>query len=233
MGRRALPAGRWFALLLAAGVTAGCAAPSPVVTGDDADPGPLLAGTPLTGLVGRVMVLEDASHGPWMCLGMMTASDPPQCGEVDVEGWNWAAVPRDGYTEKGATRYGDFELSGSLRTFDGSFVLDAPPVPVDRTTGGSLSLSEDDLVTPYPEPAGGWRPPDPERATDSALSDVALLGEQDPEVGAVRIDQRLPPEVWDGPPEELERVANDPMRLVLNVSSTGDLTALEARVRQL
>src|SRR5947209_572355 len=40
------------------------------------------------------IVLEDATHGPELCLAGVLTSNPPQCGGTPVAGLEWSKVPR-------------------------------------------------------------------------------------------------------------------------------------------
>src|SRR4051812_3796459 len=43
-------------------------------------------------LVGQGLVLQNASHGPQLCLGPVAFSLPPQCGGPDIANWDWGKV---------------------------------------------------------------------------------------------------------------------------------------------
>ncbi len=42
-------------------------------------------------------VLEDAGHGPQLCVGAVATSYPPQCGGPDVLGFSFDDVPAGAY----------------------------------------------------------------------------------------------------------------------------------------
>jgi hypothetical protein len=90
----------------------------------------------------------------------------------------------------------------------------APVVPVSR-----------DPALPCPEPAGGWRPVEPAKATNSSTFEAASRRAQtESGFGRLRIDQQN----LDG-----KRNANDPRRFVLNVTTTGEVVAMEHRLREI
>src|SRR5690606_13734483 len=69
------------------------------------DPGPYrVSGT----------VLESPEHGPQLCHAVMT-SLPPQCGGIDLVGWDWGAV--EGEESVSGTTWGSYQVTG---TWDGS-----------------------------------------------------------------------------------------------------------------
>jgi hypothetical protein len=112
-------------------------------------------------LIGSGTVLDSRS-GPEFCVGVVWATDPPQCDGLTLIGWGW---PRQGTENTGGVRWGEFTLVG---TYDGaSFTYrrlatkaEIPSTPTeDEATGG-----------PCPEPRGGWVSPRPARTTESDLS---------------------------------------------------------------
>ena len=161
-------------------------------------------------------VLESPDHGPQLCHNVLT-SLPPQCGGADIVGWDWAAVKHE---SANGTRWGEYTLVG---TYDGeTFTLTDPATdpswPRDH--------GDDELVTPCPEPDGGWRPVNPDLATDAALN-AAVRRARDVEGGSgVWVDQRIP----EG--ELTEHNANDPKRLVLNVTTVRDPQVMEREIRE-
>ncbi len=106
-------------------------------------------------------VLESPDHGPQLCSAVLR-SYPPQCSGPDVEGWNWDAVRAE--TVNGTT-WGHYTVTG--RFADGVFTLTEPPTSPDDATD-EPAADDETPVAACPEPAGGWVPPDPERATYAA-----------------------------------------------------------------
>ena len=98
-------------------------------------------------------------------------------------------------------------------------MLTEPPGPARWS-----SESERDPL-PCPEPDGGWAPPDPGTATQEALHQAIGLARSSQGFAGLWVDQGLPSA------QLTEANANDPKRLVLVVTSTGDLAALEADLR--
>lgn len=78
---------------------------------------------------GTGLVLEDAGHGPELCLGGgVLMSDPIQCRGLTLVGWDWDAL--DWEEEQRSTRTASAHVRGTL---DGSrFTLTAPPRPPGR-----------------------------------------------------------------------------------------------------
>jgi len=104
-------------LLLAALSIAGCGADSPA-------PGPASDDEGAPRYEGNFTVLEDASHGPQLCVNV-ALSLPPQCGGPDIVGWDWDAV--DGEETVNQVTWGDYHVTGSY--VDGVFTLTAPADP--------------------------------------------------------------------------------------------------------
>lgn len=65
-------------------------------------------------LRGQGTVLQERPAEPKLCLGIVTASDPPLCAGPAIEGWNWNSVA--GSKTVGTVTYGDYQLEG---TWDG------------------------------------------------------------------------------------------------------------------
>jgi len=167
-------------------------------------------------------VLEAAGKGPQLCLGAIAASLPPQCSGPDVVGWSWQTVRHD---EQGGTRWGSFVVVGQ---YDGtSFTLTEPAtVPGAHDT---QPVDQPRLDTPCPTPAGGWHPPDPATATEPAFETASQLAGRQPGFGALWIDQQGA--LDDGSTAGATAVANDPTHFVLNITTTGDVPAMERVLR--
>jgi hypothetical protein len=161
-------------------------------------------------------VLESPQHGPQLCYSVLE-SLPPQCGGPDIAEWDWSSVEHE---SANGTRWGYYAVVG---TFDGeTFTLTEPP----STDPGTSGSSEDDLATPCPEPEGGWQPVDPATATQAALHEAIRRAEDVEGFGGVWVDQRIPAD------ELTEQNANDPKRLVLNVTTAGDPEEMQRVVRE-
>ncbi|GAA4974980.1 hypothetical protein [Kineococcus glutinatus] len=179
----------------------------------DEHPGPFEA----TGFV-----LQDAGHGPQLCTGAIAASLPPQCWGTDLIGFDFSSLPAGSYESVSGSRYGDFVVTGVLQ--GEAIRLTAPARPAGPDDGPPPP--EPSFASPCPEPAGGWRAPDPARATEEALQAAWVRAEAVEGYGLLWIDQSMLT------PEEIAAEAvNDPLRYVLNVSTTGDLAEMEAAVR--
>ncbi|MDP3967065.1 MAG: hypothetical protein Q8Q02_02195, partial [Nocardioides sp.] len=182
-------------------VVAGCADPDAV---PDAVP-------EAEELVGVGTVLDDGD-GPELCLGAVATSLPPQCSGPRVAGWDWAAVEHD---EAVATRWAAVAVIG---TWDGEiFTLAREPVPAQDYDGPRPPNDEPDLVSPCPEPAGGWAPVDPQRTNDVTLQRAIRIANRLDGAGDVWFDQSPNPAYGTDRHEEM----NDPALLVLNVRVVG------------
>lgn len=173
----------------------------------------------------NLTVLASPEHGPQLCTSV-ALSLPPQCSGPDVVGWDWKAVKHE---EQDGTRWGSYRVVG---TWDGErLTLTEPPgEPPPPKKGGEIDFS-----SPCPEPAGGWQPVAPAKATQKAL-DLALerARKADGYAGSW-VDQSYLDTIegYDGSkPEWSEKYANDPKRLVLNIKFTGDPAAREALIRE-
>lgn len=168
-------------------------------------------------------VLESPDHGPQLCIAVQQ-SYPPQCGGPDVVGWNWDDIDAD---SAGGTTWGEYVLVGR---WDGSrFTLTQRP-RVARANDRGAGRSDVDLTSPCPEPAGGWRPITKSKATNAALEKTARRASSMPGFAGLWLDQSYLGDEDD--PAVLEREANDPTRLVLNVQFTDDLAAREQDLRE-
>ncbi|MFC5822075.1 hypothetical protein [Nonomuraea harbinensis] len=168
-------------------------------------------------------VLSDDEHGPQLC-DLVMESLPPQCGGIDLAGWDWEAVE---HSAQGGVRWGEYHVVG---TWDGAkLTLTEPPRPAgqrDAPGGGP------DFTSPCPRPEGGWRPADPAKATQEAMEAALARAQELPGYAGSWLDQSYLEEM-EGDPGSVERHGNDPKRLVLNVRFTGDPAAHEAAIREL
>ena len=167
-------------------------------------------------------VLEATGKGPQLCLGAIAASLPPQCSGPGIVGWSWQTIPHE---QHGGTRWGSFVVVGR---YDGtSFTLTEPAtVPGAHDT---QPLDQPQLDTPCPTPSGGWHPPDPATATYPAFETAFRVAGQQAGFGALWIDQQGA--LDDGSTAGATAVANDPTHFVLNVTTTGDVAAMERVLR--
>ncbi|GAB7191653.1 hypothetical protein NUM3379_23610 [Kineococcus sp. NUM-3379] len=234
MTARALPT----ALLLGLALTACGQEPSGVRAAPAPPPSTLPGPAPQREPVGLVpddhdgplgilgTVTQEPGQPAYLCLGAQPAIAPLRCGGMQVAGWDWAAVPAGSWSEEMGVTRGTYVLVGTVRgeTFtltdrprpeaDAAQVL--PPVPPQ----------EWDFTSPCPPPPGGWAPPEPARTTDATLQEAFTRAQAQEGYGGGWIDQRVPQ-------AELEAGGgNDPLRMVLNVTTTGDGAALEAAVRE-
>ena len=161
------------------------------------------------------LVLEDATHGPKLCLSFVTASSPPQCGDIPITNWTWDVV--EGETRQGRTISGRYHIIGMYdrRTF----TLTQPPGAPQTERPARQGIEE----PPCPEPAGGWGPEDPASANQSAFEAAVRAAEAERDFGGLW--------VFEGGPG-VEDVP-DYTRYVLIVAFTGDLERHEAEIREI
>jgi hypothetical protein len=161
-------------------------------------------------LIGRGTVIDEGA-GPRLCF-MVLQSLPPQCGTgVELAEWRW---PEDGVERASGTMWGDFAVVG---TYDGKrFRVEKTVEPAFPDPTGEKDV---DFSSPCPEPAGGWRAPDPARATQDTQDKALRLGARLPGYGDAWID-------------DLGDTTQDPARIVLNLSVTEDLSGAERALRR-
>ncbi len=169
-------------------------------------------------LVGYGLVLDEGS-GPRLCLGAVPSVSPPQCpgesgprgGGVPLRDWKW---PGEGVRRASGTISGTFTVIGR---YDGTtFTVEK----VDQNQ--YRQQPEDgmpDLSSRCPTPAGGWRAPDPDRATE------------DDKERAQAAARKLPSYAlsWT---DDLGDSRRDPQKIVLNVAVTQDLDGAEQTLRE-
>src|SRR5262249_49921362 len=129
-------------------------------------------------------VLESPKHGPQICMAVAD-SLPPQCGGPDIAGWTWDGLKHE---SAAGTTWGAYLLIGK---YDGHvFTLTEPA----KANDGQYSSNRPrvDFTSPCAVPAGGWRPLDPARATDSAFGAATAMASSDPDFAGLWIDQKRP-----------------------------------------
>jgi len=175
---------------------------------------------------GTGTVLESPEHGPQLCTGV-ESSYPPQCAGFALVGWDWADV--QGEESANGTTWGDFTVTG---TWDGEALTltEAPKAPTPGSDGSGADTGTD-FATPCPAPDGGWVVVDPGTATQKALEAAIAYAEAQPDAGGAWIDQSINPAASE--PTIDEEATNDPTRLVLNLTFTGDLAEHEADLREI
>ncbi len=155
------------------------------------------------------LVVEEAGHGPELCLGVVTASLPPGCDGIPITNWAW---DQDHEGSPGGVRWGSYHVVG---TFDGSrFTLTEPP-SADRRPEGGEADDLDRFTAPCPAPLGGWTAPDRSRIAGTDLEAAQAAARAQPDYAGAWYDQ------GDQPSS-----ADDPENLVTGVNVfafTGDL----------
>ncbi|MEZ0075451.1 hypothetical protein [Planotetraspora sp. GP83] len=172
-------------------------------------------------------VLSNPQHGPQLCAGVLE-SLPPQCGGPDISGWDWNAVQ---HSAKGGVRWGEYHVVG---TWDGQrLTLTEPPHPAGHR---DAPPDRSRFTTPCPKPVGGWRPVDPATATLEAEAAAIARARKLPGYAGSWVDHNYVEEIEGFDPDDprsVERYANDPKRLVLNLRFTGDPAVHEAAIREI
>jgi hypothetical protein len=173
------------------------------------------AGAGSTVYRGRGLVLENAAHGPQLCLGSVAESDPPLCSGIAIANWDWSRV--GGEQRSGAATWGSYSVVGK---YDGRvFTLTAAPTPSPPFTV-TTPAEGDAFATPCPAPAGGWRPPNPPLTQEDLGANLRpyLSGQPDfagDWLDRIRIDQSEPGTFF-----------------VLNAAFTGDLARHRAELER-
>jgi hypothetical protein len=167
-------------------------------------------------------VLQNAHHGPELCLGGVLSSLPPQCSGPPITNWSWEEVT--GEERQNGVIWGAYGVVG---TYDGkSFTLTAKPGP--RTGRPSDEVpGADRFASPCPTPPGGWKVVDPSKMSFADEQAVDAAAGADPDFVLAWVDAR-----GTRDPKHPER-PDDPAKVVKNFAFTGDLERHEAELRAL
>ena len=160
----------------------------------------------------EVTVLQDAGHGPELCLGGIRASLPPQCGGIPIPNWSWDAV--SGEETRGRTTWGTFRVVG---TYDGDTFTVAEATPSRPATE---QPQDPPRAAACPAPRAGWprKIHDPTGTKVQALSELARRA---PEFAGLWL-------TYAHPPAE----GTDVGPVVVNAAFTSDLERHEAELRR-
>ena len=190
-----------------------------------------MAATPSGLLYTQSTVLESGDKGPQLCLGGVMESYPPQCGGPRLVGWDWQAV--GGFDRASGTTWGDYVVIGSYDPQQDTFTLDRPAVPAGEYDGPRPPSEQDEpRGTPCEEPEGGWQVLDPSLTTEASLAEVQRVASELPGFSELWYDQSINPAYGSDDPEEMETLMNDPEKMVVNVSVTGDVAEAETALRE-
>lgn len=191
---------------------------------DDAPPPTVPAPDPGQLYEADGIVLEDAGHGPELCLGGVLLSLPPQCGGVPLANWDWNAV--DGKQSGSGTTWGEFHVVG---TYDDGIltVTEVGPADPDGLEIGQGTVRS--FATSCPEPAGGWPAAEWGVAMEEDFAAGASIARARPDHVALWVDY-----AGDLTPEEVDRmmVEGEPVAKIMNVVVTGDVAETEAAIRK-
>jgi hypothetical protein len=169
-------------------------------------------------------VLESNDHGPELCLGGVLDSMPPQCGDVPITNWDWAAI--DGEQTVQDTTWIDTVLV--IGTFDGTSFTTESAQPANASDRARFAPQLPDTHAPCPEPPGGWLAAASKADPAASLEMTGPIGtyvDGQPDGGGWWLDQSINP--------DLPTDGNDPRKLVLVATFTGDLERHEADLRAL
>lgn len=167
-------------------------------------------------------VLQNADHGPELCLSGVLQSSPPICGDVPVTNWDWTAVP-EAQTIGEVTWVDSVVVTG---TYDGnSFTLTTSPHPPSAEDTARFTRAATSFAAPCPPPANGWaaeaaKVPD---GSDAMAAVTAYVNSQ-PDYSGGWVDQSIN---HTTDPAKM----NDPQKLILVERFTGGLAAHEAALR--
>lgn len=179
-------------------------------------------------VLGFATVLDDGD-GAELCLGGQADSYPPQCGGPPLVGWDWAEHEGD-FEEASGVRWGEFAVTG---TFDGTTITPSEVIPDDEYQPPPYEESRD-LTSPCPVPEGGWRVLDPARTTQKTESQAIRAATKLDGFAEAWVDQSINPlSALDDNDPAKEQGMNDPTKLVLNISTAGDVARTEAVVREI
>lgn len=160
-------------------------------------------------------VLQDAKHGPELCLGAVATSLPPQCGGPPIVNWDWDKVA--GEERVGGTIWGDYHVVG---TFDGKAFTLTEPAGAPRPPAAAPPPEK----SPCPKPSGGWNASDPSRASDADLQKLNETARREKDFAGLWLSDDPRP-----PNSEYQDVS----KLVVNVAFTGDLERHERELRRI
>jgi hypothetical protein len=178
-----------IALLLA-----GCAANDP---GGDAPTQPV--GARERRYQATATVLQSRDHGPELCLGVVQASFPPQCGGLPIPNWRWDQV--EGEQTAAGTTWGRYQLVG---TYGGaSFTVSRADLAPPASRPSAEERFRDEPRPACPEPEGGWELPDPARRSERYLEPVDRVARAAPDFAGLWISSLAPmggtwpsPAIW-------------------------------------
>lgn len=191
---------------------------------DDAPPPTVPAPDPGQLYEADGILLEDAGHGPELCLGAVLLSLPPQCGGVPLANWDWNAV--DGKQSGSGTTWGEFHVVG---TYDDGIltVTEVGPADPDGLEIGQGTVRS--FATSCPEPAGGWPAAEWGVAMEEDFAAGASIARARPDHVALWVDY-----AGDLTPEEVDQmmVEGEPVAKIMNVVVTGDVAETEAAIRK-
>lgn len=169
-------------------------------------------------------VVDTSRHGVRLCQ-VTGDSLHPYCAGPGIMGWEWGNLKSK---SGGGERWGSYVLVG---TWEDGLTPSAPetltltePAAADDGTVQRPASRYTEVSTPCPQPAGGWRPVDPARATSSAFEAAGRQARAQSGFGGL----------WTHQPNlNGKGNANDPRKFVLNVTTTGDVAAMKRKLREI
>ena len=169
-------------------------------------------------------VLQNADHGPELCLSGVKTSSPPICGDVPVTNWDWTAVP-EAHTIGEVTWVDWVVVTG---TYNGkSFTLTASPHQPSTEDRARFTRPATSFAAPCPAPANGWATEAAKVPTGSnAMAAVTAYVNSQPDYSGGWVDQSINPSTDP-------ITMNDPQKLILVERFTGDLPKHESALRKI
>jgi hypothetical protein len=168
---------------------------------------------------GSGTVLEGPDQAPQLCLGGVLESYPPQCGGIELVGWDWDAV--EGEESAAGTTWGTWSVTG---TWNGSrLTMTEPPAPPEAP-----AADPPDLSSPCDPPPGGWEAGEPPAGDDGGWEAALAHARAQPGFAGAWVTPLGEPGTDAGEPATRE----EPVPHVLNVHFTDDLERHEAALRE-
>jgi hypothetical protein len=157
-------------------------------------------------------VLQNATHGPQLCLSVAD-SLPPQCGGMPIVGWDWTKAAKK--ETIGAVTWGDYHLVGA---YDGkTFTLTEPPTAPHPPRPFKLPS----FTTPCPTPAGGWVVVDRSHFSLDDYNAFSGAAQSQPDSAGMWVDNTTP----------VDGAVNLSPETVFTVAFTGNLDVHRAQLR--
>ena len=177
-----------------------------------APPAPTAVGVPRYSV--DATVLQNAAHGPQLCLSVAD-SLPPQCGGTPIVGWDWTKVAKKETMH--SVTWGDYHLVGA---YDGkTFTITEPPTAPHPPRSFALPS----FTTPCPTPPGGWVVVDRSHFSIDDYNAFSTAAQDQPDSAGMWVDSTTP----------VDGAVNLSPETVMTVAFTGNLDVHRAQLRAL